>query len=148
MEIVKKEPAIANIAQLLLFIAMEFDGSNAYLEYYYTIPALMLLFLSGVLLISDLKIDNKVAYYLAISELFAVPILYFVITRNVVFLILYIPLLIGFHYKLLKKVTLILFFGIPLLFLPDRTFFGTDEILIGYYFSYGVIQPGVIAYLY
>jgi uncharacterized membrane protein len=136
VEIVKKEPVIANIAQLLLFIAMEFDGSNAYLEYYYTIPALMLLFLSGVLLISDLKIDNKVAYYLAISELFAVPVLYFVITRNVVFLILYIPLLLGFYYKLLKKVTLILFFGISLLFLPDRTFFGTDEILIGYYSAY------------
>ncbi|BCU70254.1 hypothetical protein [Stygiolobus caldivivus] len=135
MEITKREPLAGNLAQLLLFFSMLLDSSNAYLDYSYSITALCLLLAGGIILITGVKLDDKRSYYLVLIELFSIPVVYFTITFNPLFLLFYIPLFLGFKYGF-KRVSLVLLFGIPLLFLPDKTFFGTDEIMIGYYSAY------------
>ena len=135
VEVTKRASLSANISQLFIFLAMILMGDNAYLNYVYSFLSLSLLILAGIILVSDVKLNEKTVKYLALAELFSVPALYYYLTHDYLFLFFYIPLVLGIKFGF-KKLSLVLLFGIPMLFLPDKTFFGTDEIMIGYYSAY------------
>ncbi|PVU70925.1 hypothetical protein DDW09_00955 [Sulfolobus sp. SCGC AB-777_L09] len=143
MKTYTRDPIAVNLSQLLIFISILIIGSNNYLNYLALVSSTILLILAGLLLVINLDYEKKLMIerkflteIVIIAELSLTPLIYFLLTHNL-FMLLYYPLILfGYFFKKMKYTALIMLLTLPLFYLPLNHYFGTDEIMIGYYSAY------------